>query len=187
MNLRVFKKSFCFILVLIALIYFYFSDDNRIYGQPMFLIEDDEVWQLEFDWDGKNIGKQLTDDGFEKSLLEISPDKEKISYYKDLYSRPVYQDKDSYFKNYVALMIYNLGTREEKEIFRGDSFTSDYRWIDNNTIRVYRLAGTGVRGYKDINVNVLEPFVVAEHSGLESWTGEFWDNKKEVWKSLDFN
>jgi len=59
-----------------------------------------------------------------------------------------------------------------KNIFIGDYKTSGYRWIDNETIRVYVSAGRGVRIYRDIDINIREPFIAAEHPTPEYWMPE---------------
>lgn len=80
-------------------------------------------------------------------------------------------------------MVYDLENNEEKEIFRGDSFASDHQWLDNENIRVYRLGGTGVRGYTDIGIDISNPFVAAEHRSPEFWKTEVWDIKLGAWVS----
>ena len=109
MRLKVLRFSF-FILAVFAIIFvifFFFrgksaNEKGFIDVSPRFIVENNEI--LEIVSDRKN---QLTDDGFEKSDIKISPNKEKIGYYKHLYSKPFYQNKD-YFENYLALMVYNL-------------------------------------------------------------------------------
>ncbi|KKQ27907.1 MAG: hypothetical protein US42_C0004G0046 [Candidatus Magasanikbacteria bacterium GW2011_GWC2_37_14] len=71
-----------------------------------------------------------------------------------------------------ALKIINARTFRIKTIFIGDYKTSEYKWIDNENVRVYEDAGSGVRIYRDININVPEPFIATDHASPEYWTPE---------------
>jgi len=182
-------KNFYFILAFVFLVSLSFlflfnkgGDFNQsAYAIEDFVIEDNEVWRIIFDEREGNESIQLTNDGFEKKGLLVSPDNKKLSYSKHLYSKPVYQDEKSYYDNYTALMVYDLEKNEEKEIFRGDVFTTDHRWLDDKNIRVYRLGGTGVRGYADINIDILKPLVATERRSSEFWKTEVWDTKLGAW------
>lgn len=186
-----FHRNFYFILALIFLASFscilFFGKENDFnqlsYNIEDVVIEDNEVWQIIFNEKGDTKSIQLTDDGFEKNVLLVSPDNKKISYSKHLYSKPIYQNKESYYDNYTALMVYDLESNKEKEIFRGDFFTTDHQWLDDENIRVYRLGGTGVRGYTDININISKPLVAAERRSSEFWETEIWDTKLGAWIS----
>lgn len=59
-----------------------------------------------------------------------------------------------------------------KTIFIGPDKTGEYKWLDDNTIRVYVSAGSGVRIYRDINIDVSEPFIASDHMSPEYWTPE---------------
>ncbi|MFH1838208.1 MAG: hypothetical protein ABH808_01780 [Candidatus Kuenenbacteria bacterium] len=74
------------------------------------------------------------------------------------------------FSREWALKIINPKTFKIKTIFIGDYKTGEYQWLDDQKIRVYCNAGTGVRIYRDININISEPFIAIEHSSPEFWT-----------------
>lgn len=179
----------CGILIVSIVFFFIFllnkKEKFEIVDFPTFIINNNEIWRLDFNWDGKAKSIQITNDGFEKNLLETSPDQKKISYYRHLYGKPLYKDEESHFKNYISLMIYDLENKTEREIVRGNFFTRDYEWINGNTIRLYMTAGIGVRAYRDININISEPFIVAEHRSPKFWTTELWDDKSQGWISND--
>lgn len=125
--------------------------------------------------DGKYVTtKALTNDGKPKTHLKISPDGQKLGYFLDLnYFIDKEKNKEINFidyDNYTALMIMNKDGSDKKEIYRGDYHTSYWEWLDNQTTRVYRSAGTGVRIYRDININISEPFVAVEYLFPEFWT-----------------
>lgn len=178
MKLKVPKTLFFILGLVIVLISFYFTfffKQKESFGEPIFIIEDNEVWQLDFDWDGRNIGKQLTDDGFEKSSLEVAPDQRKLGYFRHLYSKPIYQDEASYYENYLALMIYDLITENEKEIYRGDYHTSYWKWLNNNEAVVYYNCGT----------ECMIGFLIDAHTGAEKarllyGVGYEWSPNKEL-------
>lgn len=78
-------------------------------------------------------------------------------------------------KNYDkewSLKIINPITFQEKTVFVGTYKTSFYEWISNNIIRVYVNAGTGIRVYRDIDINIREPFVAIDNADSDFWTLE---------------
>jgi len=178
MKIRAFKTLFFIlgsIVILIGSYFIFFSKQEEVFGESIFIIEDGEVWQLDFDWDGRNIGKQLTNDGFKKSLLEVAPAQRKFGYFRHLYSRPIYQDKDSYYENYLALIIYNLITKNEKEIYRGDYHTSYWEWLDDSEVVVYHNCGS----------ECMIGFVINTDTGIEKakllyGVGYEWSPNKEL-------
>ncbi len=108
---------------------------------------------------------QVTHTNRHKSHLFWSPNKKHLAFYErvtELTQKPL--DRE------WALKIINPRTFKIKTIFIGDYKTEEYQWLDNQTIRVYRSAGTGVRIYRDININISEPFVAIEYLSPEFWT-----------------
>ncbi len=71
-----------------------------------------------------------------------------------------------------ALKIVDARTLKIKTVFIGDYKTGQYKWIDSKTIRVYEGAGSGVRIYHDLDIDIAEPFVAADHMSPEYWTPE---------------
>lgn len=120
--------------------------------QPFFVIENNEIWQIY----PEKKENQLTDDGFEKSSLEISPDQKRIGYYRHLYSKPIYHDQKSYYENYLAFMVYDLDTEKEREIFRGNYQLGDWEWIDSKEIVLYQSCGTECVGFWRIDIETGE-------------------------------
>lgn len=76
------------------------------------------------------------------------------------------------FNREWGLKIVNVRNFKIKTIFIGDYKTGQYKWIDNRTVRVYEGAGSGVRIYRDIDINIAAPFIAAEHMSPEYWTPE---------------
>lgn len=101
--------------------------------------------------------------------LEWSPD-EKYLAYSD-FVREVPYDKE-YFLNVISAR-----TLKKRTVFIGTDHTVYYRWVDNNTIRVYVSVGTGMRIYRDIDIHLKEPFVAIDHLKLEDsylWIPQAW-------------
>lgn len=96
--------------------------------------------------------------------VQWSPNKNHLAFF-DFMREEIY-NKEWFLK------IVNPRTLGIKTIFVGDYKTSEYRWIDNRTIRVYVSAGSGVRIYRDIDIDVQEPFIAADHPTPEYWTPE---------------
>jgi len=71
-----------------------------------------------------------------------------------------------------ALKIVDARFFTIKTIFIGDYKTSAYKWLDNENVRVYEDAGSGVRIYRDININIPEPFIASDHLSPEYWIPE---------------
>ena len=82
------------------------------------------------------------------------------------------------FFNYVSLewvkkewALNILDTRffTVKTIFIGDDHTSNFAWMDNDTIRVCARAGTGVRRCRNIDVAVKQPIVAVDDYSSGAW------------------
>lgn len=96
--------------------------------------------------------------------IQWSPDKNHLAFYDFT--------REEIFNKEWSLKIINLRTLGIETIFIGDYKTSEYQWIDDKIIRVYVSAGSGVRIYRDIDINIREPFIAAEHASPEYWMPE---------------
>ena len=134
---------------------FYVSDDNnsiRVITSP-----------ITFSW-------KILDTSSENNDLDWSPDRKHWAYTD--FVREVMYDKEYFIK------VIDARTLKARTVFIGTDHTSHYRWLDNNTIRVYVGAGSGVRIYRDIDIHLKEPFVAIEHldGELHLWTPQAWYN-----------
>lgn len=108
---------------------------------------------------------QITHTNHHKSNdLTWSPNKKHLAFFEN-----VMEPAQKPFDREWALKIINPRTLKIKTIFIGDSNTGEYQWLDDQIIKVNCSAGTGVRIYRDININISEPFVAAEHLSPEFW------------------
>lgn len=100
--------------------------------------------------------------------LKWSPDKKHLVYTD--FVREVLYEKE-YFIKVIDARDFKTST-----VFIGTDHTSHYRWLNNNIIRVYVSAGSGVRIYRDIDIHLKEPFVAIEHLNGEPhlWTPQAW-------------
>lgn len=103
-------------------------------------------------------------DSYKDSGLEWSPNKSHLAFY-DFVREKIY-DKEWFLK------VYNPRFFQVKTVFIGDYRTSAFKWLDDSTIRVYVSAGSGVRIYRDININEAGPFIAAEHESPAYWVPE---------------
>lgn len=99
--------------------------------------------------------------------LEWSPNKNHAAFYDNI-------KETSDLSREWALKIFNPRTFSVRTIFIGDYHTSHYRWLDDNIIRVYVSAGSGVRIYRNININIKKPFIAVEHLKPEYWVTQAW-------------
>lgn len=179
-------KFFLVVLLFLIFLFIYYNfisirnhlELKHLYKHPVSYSLSDELYGgeilINYD-DGKYVAtKALTNDGKPKTHLKISPDGQKLGYFLDLnYFIDKEKNKEINFidyDNYTALMIMNKDGSDKKEIYRGDYHTSYWEWLDNQTVRVLRSAGTGVRIYRDININTSEPFIAKDHLSPEFWT-----------------
>lgn len=100
-----------------------------------------------------------------KSHLFWSPNKKYVAFFER-----VMEPAENPYDREWALKIINPRTFKIKPIFIGNSQTGQYQWSDDYTIRIYINAGTGVGAYRDIDINISEPFVMIEHKSPEFWT-----------------
>lgn len=68
----------------------------------------------------------------------------------------------------LATIILNPRTFQRKVILISD-YAGHYAWLDNDTIRYFRSAGTGVGIYRDIDINTEEPFMVEKYKSPDGW------------------
>ena len=101
----------------------------------------------------------------EKSNFTFSPDKKLI-----VFVERVFEEYGDDWDRYWALKIYNLETDKEKTLIVDDSKMSSYEWLDNNNLRVFHSAGTGVRVYVDVSVHRTFPLFTKDYEGSEIWT-----------------
>lgn len=112
-----------------------------------------------------SIDIQLTDTQKHKSHLTWSPNKKYLAF-----AERIMEPAENPFDREWAIKIINPKNFRIKTIFIGDDHTSEHQWLNDNTIRIYINAGTGVRAYRDIDINIPEPFIFAERKSPEFWT-----------------
>jgi len=161
MKLKIFRNPF-FILGIFAFFIFLilFLNSGRNTGQTSFLIinEYNEVWQIGHD----DKEKQLTDNGHYKSHLKVFSNGEKFGYFQELHKRDEYFDyqdeqaRKEYYENYLALMIYDLESKTEKEVFRGNNRLSGWEWINDKEVVIYQSCGTECVGFWRIDIETGE-------------------------------
>lgn len=101
--------------------------------------------------------------------LQWSPD-EKHLVYTD-FAREVLYEKE-YFIKVIDVRALKVST-----VFIGPWEMGYFKWIDNNTIRVYVGGASGSRAYHDTDIHIKKPFVAVDHQegnhesdwGFEAW------------------
>ncbi len=101
-------------------------------------------------------------ESYKAPQLEWSPNNKHLAFYDGIMVET--------FNKEWALKIIDPRLFQIKTIFIGDYHTSEYRWINNTTIRVYVSAGSGVSIYRDIDINLSEPFVACDNVSPQYWT-----------------
>lgn len=96
--------------------------------------------------------------------LKWSPNKKHLAFYDFT--------REEIFEKEWSLKIFDPRIFKTKIIFIGDYKTGEYKWIDDKTIRVYVGAGSGVRIYRDLNIDTREPFIASDHMTPEYWVPE---------------
>jgi len=152
----------CAVFVYFLVFLFAPSKILNFYINPEGLKNEGEIF---FEIRPLNIDIQLTNTQKHKSHLSWSPNKEYVAFYER-----VMEPAKNPFDREWALKIINPKSFKIKTIFIGTSKTSEYQWINGEIIRVYINAGTGVGAFRDININVSEPFIMIEHYSPEFWT-----------------
>jgi hypothetical protein len=103
-------------------------------------------------------------DSYKFEDLMWSPDGEHLAYYDNT--------REEICKKEWELKVFDPRLFKTKTVFIGDWKTGEYKWIDNNIIRVYENAGTGVRIYRDIDIDADIPFVASDYMSSEYWMPE---------------
>lgn len=160
---KIYKRFAALLLSVIAVIvitfYFYPSLFVNFYVSN----NEESIWvitsPISFNW-------KILDTASENNDLSWSPDKRHLVYTD--FVREVVHDKE-YFIKVIDVRMLKIRT-----VFIGTYHTSHYRWLDNNTIRVYVSAGSGVRIYRDIDIHLKEPFVAVEHQEPKYWVAQAW-------------
>lgn len=68
----------------------------------------------------------------------------------------------------LSTVILNPRTFQRKIVLISD-YSGHYAWLDNDTIRYFRGAGTGVGVYRDVDINTKRPLIVEEHKTSDGW------------------
>ena len=111
------------------------------------------------------IKKIISDTSFFKAPnTEWSPDSKHFSFFD--FVRLEWATKE------WALKIVDTRFFTIKTIFVGDYKTSEYFWINNDTVRVYVSAGSGAVAYRDININIDKPIIKVDDWSSGDWTPE---------------
>lgn len=100
----------------------------------------------------------------EKSHFLFSPDRKLISFVQN-----VFEEYGNDWNRYWALKVLNLQTGQEKTLVVDDTRMSTYDWLDNEKLRVFHNAGTGLRVYLDVYVKKDQPLFTREYSGPDIW------------------
>lgn len=93
-----------------------------------------------------------------------SPDDKHFSYFDFI--------RLEFAKKEWALKIISARTFANKTIFIGDFRVSKYDWLNNDTIRVFVDMGSGVRAYRDININIDRPIIMVDDLETGTWVPE---------------
>jgi hypothetical protein len=136
-------------VVVIASVVFYFCPSLFV---DFYVSNDGEsIWvmtsPITFSW-------KILDTSSENNHLSWSPD-EKYLAYTD-FVREVMYNKEYFIK------IIDPRTMKSKTIFIGPWITSNYEWIDNNTIRIYIGGASGARFYRNLDIHRKKPYVYVD-------------------------
>lgn len=100
----------------------------------------------------------------ERTNFSFSPDKIYVAFIQDVF--------DEYGKDwdrYWALKLFDSKANKEKILFVGDYKVSRYSWLDGDTIRILRGAGTGVRVYLDVSIHEKQTIFSKDFKKGEGW------------------
>jgi hypothetical protein len=101
----------------------------------------------------------------ERSHFTFSPNRKLIAFVQN-----VFDEYGNDWEMYWALNIFDPETDEERTLVIDDTKMSSYEWLDNETIRVYHNAGTGVRVYLDVPLSRAQPLFTKDYEGPDIWT-----------------
>lgn len=131
-------------------------------------IRNDEVFQVSNNTGGMT---QLTNNGFGKSHLILSPDKKKLGFFQD-------NDREGEeidYNNYTLLKMMNIDGSEVREIYRGGYKTSYWEWLNNTEVVVYYGCGTECMVGFVVDINTAE-----RKAQLQYGVGHEWSPDKEL-------
>lgn len=115
----------------------------------------EEVEVVHFDENGDFLRlRQITNDGYPKSNLNIFSDTEMFGYYQDLHKRgeEYAGNEEKYYKNYTTLLIKNNEYEKPYEVYSGDVHTSSWEWVDKNHVIVHYSCGSDCRYFYKIDI-----------------------------------
>jgi len=104
----------------------------------------------------------ITNNPYSYKFYRWSPDGNHFAYIADMPESERTEEKD------YKIIILNPRTFQRKTVLISD-YKGSYAWLDNDTIRYFRGAGTGVGVYRDIDINTKQPFIVADHRSPHGW------------------
>jgi hypothetical protein len=90
--------------------------------------------------------------------LQWSPDEKYLAFFDDVHET---YDRELFLK------IINPRTMKIKTIFIGPWITSNYEWIDNNTIRIFIGGASGARFYRNLDVHRKETYVYVNDRSID--------------------
>ncbi|MDP3997876.1 MAG: hypothetical protein Q8P73_05250 [bacterium] len=106
----------------------------------------------------------------ERSLFDFSPDQKNIAFIEDVFEKYGHN-----YDRYYAVNVFNVESKREKSLLIDTYKISGFEWRNNDTIRVFLDAGTGIRAYRDISIQISKPlifkdFVASSHKPETFWT-----------------
>lgn len=100
----------------------------------------------------------------EKSHFLFSPDRKLISFVQN-----VFEEYGNDWNRYWALKVLDIKSGKEKTLVVDDTKMSTYDWLDNENLRVFHNAGTGLRVYLDVSVKRDQPLFTRKYSSPNIW------------------
>lgn len=120
-----------------------------------------------------NKENEIKTDSYEKSAFSFSPDQKHIMYIQNVFTE-YGEDHDRHW----SLQIVDVAEPREDRIFVGDYKIATAQWLNDTTVRVYRNAGTGVRGYHDLSISRSAPLILKDYLASNP-NASFWQNDRE--------
>ncbi|MBI4653105.1 hypothetical protein HY750_02525 [Candidatus Kuenenbacteria bacterium] len=108
----------------------------------------------------------------EKTHFTFSPNKQYIAFVQN-----VFEEYGSDWDKYWALKLFNPENITEKILLVDDVKMSSYEWLNNKTIRIYHNSGTGIRSFKDVDIDVIEPIFYKNYKYIDN--NSFWQIDKD--------
>lgn len=108
----------------------------------------------------------------EKTHFTFSPNKQHIAFVQN-----VFEEYGSDWDKYWALKLFNPTEVIEKTLLVDDVKMSSYEWLNNKTIRVYHNSGTGIRSFRDVGIDVIEPIFYKNYKYIND--DSFWQIDKD--------